>query len=61
MSVTPTANQTRVFAGTGITPKAPDQTRQDFTMIAPADPHPVPEIIKGIEFRDSIRQFQNAA
>ncbi len=42
MSVTPAASQTRVLAGTGITPSGPDQPRQRIRIVAAADPHPVP-------------------
>ena len=41
MSVTPAASRIRVLAGTGITPRAPDQPRQRLRIIAAADPHPM--------------------
>jgi hypothetical protein len=41
MSVAPVASQTRVFAGTGIKPSAPDQPSQRLRIIPAADPHPM--------------------
>jgi hypothetical protein len=41
MSVTPAANQTRVFAGTGIMRKDPDEAGRSFGVMTTDDPQAV--------------------